>query len=104
METKLHEDQQYHGEFRYVNLPPQTLRAKLAEEKDPKEQDAIRLALLFWEIKSGKVKSGTSAGEPYRGDKREAIHAKSMAELAKAVNPVEHVFVQGELTHKGDMT
>ena len=91
----LHKDQQYHGEFRYVNMGPQKVRAMLETETNQGEIEALELAERFWAIKSPRM---SSDGEPYRGEPKEAIQAESMAALAAAVKPVEHVFVQGELT------
>ena len=87
-------DQQYHGEFRYVNLGPSKIRAKLASEQDPAERTALQTALNFWKQKQP---SGAGAGQPFRGDKREAVHAESMLALGKAVKPDTHVFVRGEM-------
>jgi len=84
-------DQQYNGEFRYVNLGPAQVRARLESETDELERVALTTALEFWTRKSPGRE--VSAGQPYRGEKREAVYAKSMAALASQVKPVEHVFV-----------
>lgn len=91
-EKELEEARRYGGEFRYVNLGPQKLRELMAREADPEEKKAMLLALEFW---SRKQPGGCEAGEPYRGEPREAVHAKSMLELGKAVKPVDHVYVRG---------
>ena len=91
-------DQQYHGEFRYVNLGPSKIRAMLVSEKDPAERTALETALNFWKQKQ---QSGTVAGPPFRGEKREAVHADSMLALGRDVRPEEHVFVRGEMRATG---
>ena len=88
-------EQEYNGEFRYVNLGPAKIRARLEVEGDPVEREALEIASQYWGMKSpGRPVEG---GDPYRGEKREAIQADSMLALGKAVKPVEHVFVRGEL-------
>jgi len=84
-------DQEYHGEFRFVNLGPQKLRQLLAAA--PKEDlAAIRLALQAWNRM--QPASFAEAGEPYRGEKREAVVVKSMRELVGKNPPVEQVTVK----------
>ena len=95
MGTELHEDQQYHGEFRYVNMGPEKVRAMLESETCQSEIEALELAKRFWAIKSPRMGEG---GEPYRGEEPAKLPVQTMAELAAAVKPVEHVFVIGKLT------
>jgi len=93
-------DQEYRGEFRFVNAGPQKLREMIAKIS-PADLQAAQLALKAW----GKMSSpmfGTEMGEPYRGEPRQAIVAKSMSELAANVRPVEHVFARS-LTAIGTM-
>jgi hypothetical protein len=92
-------DQQYNGEFRYVNLGPAQARRLLGTETDPEERVALETALKFWAAK-GPARE-VSAGQPYRGEPREAIHAESMHALASQVSPVEHVFVGPMLSTGG---
>lgn len=92
-------DQQYNGEFRYVNLGPARVRRLLESETDPDERKALMTAREFWSSKSPARE--VSAGQPYRGEKREAVYAKSMAALASNVKPVEHVFVGPSLSIGG---
>jgi hypothetical protein len=94
-------DEEYNGEFRYVNLGPRKIRARLEQEGDPVEREALELALAYWASKAPPGSGSTEAGEPYRGDKREAVQADSMLALGRAVKPVEHVFVRGELKAEG---
>jgi hypothetical protein len=63
-------------------------------EVDPTEREALRIALEYWEMRKAGF---AEAGEPYRGEDRKPIEAESIGELARAVKPVEHIFVMGEL-------
>jgi hypothetical protein len=91
-------DQEYHGEFNLVNLGPQKLR-RLA--RTPENREALDLALRAWNRMqpTGEIE----AGEPYRGEKREAVVAKSIRELAAKVTPVSHVTAKS-LSAKGIMS
>lgn len=92
-------DQEYHGEFRFVNLGPQKLRRLLAKASENRE--ALGLALQAWNRM--QPAGGTEAGEPYRGEKREAVVAKSIRELAEKVTPVSHVTAKN-LSARGIMS
>lgn len=92
-------DQQYNGEFRYVNLGPARVRRLLESETDADERQALMTALEFW-TRKGPARE-VSAGQPYRGEKREAVYAESMAALASNVKPVEHIFVGPALSIGG---
>ena len=81
----------YNDEFRYVNKSPTELGRLLLTEDSPEELEAINLALQYWNSKSPK--SGTTAGEPYRGEPKETITAESILELAKDRNPEQHIYV-----------
>jgi hypothetical protein len=91
-------DQEYHGEFNLVNLGPQKLR-RLA--RTPENREALDLALRAWNRMqpTGEIE----AGELYRGEKREAVVAKSIRELAAKVTPVSHVTAKS-LSAKGIMS
>ena len=93
-------DQEYRGEFRFVNLGPQKLRRLLAETT-VENREALGLALRAWNRMqpTGEIE----AGEPYRGEKREAVVVKSIRELAAKVTPVSHVAAKS-LSAKGIMS
>lgn len=91
------EAEEYGGEFRFVNVPPTRLAHMVEMDNNPDDQKAMEVALTFWRGQGG----GAEAGEPYRGEPREAIVATSMRELAAAVSPVSHVFLGGTLRAGG---
>jgi hypothetical protein len=91
-------DQEYHGEFRYFNKPPQELHRLLEVERNPGEIEAIERALEYWAIQARKTTCGggagpTIAGEPYRGETRAVEAPASIAEMVKGRKPVAHVKV-----------
>lgn len=87
--------QAYGGEFRYVNMGPTKVRRLLKTEKDPVERKAMEVASQFW---GPPMTPPEDMGWVHRGEPREAIVATSMSELGRAVQPVQHVFLQGALT------
>jgi len=95
------EAETYGGELRYVNLGPQEVLRRLEAETDPRERDALQHAEQYWRRAGGYASGGIEAGSVFRGEKREAIHAGSMRELADAVAPVAAVTVLGNLRAGG---
>lgn len=94
-------DQEYHGELRRVNLGPAVIARRLETETDPEERRALETAKTAWAKMGGYAGARTRAGEPYRGEKRPDVRARSMSELASKVKPVAHAFVLGELRAPG---
>jgi hypothetical protein len=90
-------DQEYRGEFRFVNLGPQKLR-QIAAHAPQVDQAAVQTALRAWAKMSPNM--GIEAGEPYRGEPRQAIVAGSMRELVANLKPVKYVTV-GSLSPTG---
>jgi hypothetical protein len=89
-------DQDYGGEFRYVNKSPQELRRLLASETDPVERDAIEWTLLVFQVKgwaAGNDAKATTAGEPYRGEPKVAASPDSIREMVEGRQPVDQILV-----------
>lgn len=86
-------DQEYRGEFRFVNTPPQKLAAMLETVTD-EDREALELALSMWRSRAADIK----AGEPDRGDVRQVERVTNMRDLTKRMNPVEHVRVRGVMS------
>jgi hypothetical protein len=92
-------DQEYRGEFRFVNLGPQKLRRLLANASI-EDREAVALALQAWNrLQPSAI---AEAGEPYRGEKREAIVATSMRDLVSRIAPVSHITAKN-LSNRGIM-
>jgi len=95
-------DQEYRGEFRFVNLGPQKLRQMLAKAP-ANDREAVNLALQAWNRLQPASMGGTEAGEPYRGEKRVAMVAKSIRELVDKVAPIAFVTAKN-LSARGIMS
>ena len=85
-------DQSYDGRWRYVNLGPVEVRRRLAQEVDKSEREALQVAFEFWGSNDG-YSGATQAGEPYRGEEREAAVVGSLkdcsgSERAEFVGPI----------------
>ena len=93
-------DQEYRGEFRFVNMGPQKLRQMLAKAST-ENREAINLALQAW----GKLQptAFAEAGEPYRGEKRVAVVATSMRDLVSRTAPVSQITAK-KLSNRGIMS
>ena len=78
-------DQEDDGKYRYANKSPQELRRLLAAETNPVERDALEWTLLVFQAKKWASDpndpKATRAGEPYRGEPREAATPASMDAL-----------------------
>lgn len=82
---------EYKGEFRFVNVPPTRLKLML-ERNDltDSDRDAVQTALHAWgRIQGGR--GGIEAGEPYRGEPRQAQVFNTIREMVAAAKPVGFV-------------
>jgi hypothetical protein len=87
------------GEFRYGNKSPTELRRMIEVEDDPVEKAQMQKIMNQF-IARGWARNpddprSNQGGEPYRGEPKKAVVAKSMRDLGDAVDPVAAV-IAGE--------
>jgi hypothetical protein len=90
------------GEFRYFNVPPNVLRRMLGEGVPEGERALVERALSAWEGVAPLMSVGIEAGEPFRGEPREAVKASRLVELVRPGDRAEHVFVMGSMFADGE--
>jgi len=86
---------------KFVNLGPARVKALLRTATNPDDVAALQVAFGYWQKNGGYAANSDELGWVDRGEPRQAVMASSMAELAAAVEPVEHVTVSGSLVAGG---
>ena len=85
--------QEYGGDLKHVNTPPQEIRRKLQSEKDPEQIRLLKIGLRYWDSK----KSDIECGEPYRGDKAPDRKIKKLSDLIGENGRATHIESLGSL-------